>query len=793
MTKVCTFHNGVKDCRFDASLFPVTIGGSDTDILLPDVSPHDGVAYIDFSDKHAFIQPEERSLVFLNEKQLTESCWLNNGDRVRMGEAIVSCAISQEQITFHLLPPSADKTRVLQPPDVKEHQLLPAVEPQIETSLANTPSASSELQTKNKLTPKGVILASVFIVLLLLIGFVFLATPVTFNIDPEPDRVDLKDGLFSVEMADHFLIWPGKYRVKAEKQGYISLNETVFIDYGKSVKFDYQLQKLGGILTLSSEPVIGADVFIDDQSVGITPVVDIQVSPGQHNIVFKHLRYQSDEQRIEVEGEGRKQLISAKLIPNWAIVEIQSQPSSVTIKIDNIKRGNTPVKLELLAGKHLIRIEKKDFEPWEEEIAVIAGKNQHLPLVTLIKSPGILVLSSRPTGVNVLVDEQFKGQTPIKLKLKPELKHTIKLYKAGYEEITQTLEVKSGIEKKIDLQLRAKYGVINIKDIPTGAALYIDGKQQKNNKHSLKLTTRSHKLEVKKAGFQTFITDITPRTGFPQQVTIQLSPVIQAASPAAKALSTTEQTALVYVKPGRFIMGASRREQGRRSNEVLHEVKLTRSFYIGKKEVTNGEYKRFNPYHISGNAQGLSLDNDQQPVVNISWNDAAKYCNWLSEQNDLTPVYIEKQAGAMLATRPLSNGYRLPTEAEWVWAARYAGQSKPLKYPWGQSFPIVANSGNYASGDKYLASSPVAMFKANSLGLYDIGGNVSEWVNDYYSVIITGKSQNINPLGPATGKHHVIRGSSWRQNSITELRLSYRDYAQDKRSDLGFRVARYAD
>ena len=241
------------------------------------------------------------------------------------------------------------------------------------------------------------------------------------------------------------------------------------------------------------------------------------------------------------------------------------------------------------------------------------------------------------------------------------------------------------------------------------------------------------------------------------------------------------------------MMGASRREQGRRSNEVLHEVELTKGFYIGKKEVSNGEYKRFKPDHYSGNAQGLSLDDDQYPAVNVSWDDAAGYCNWLSKQNGLTPVYIKKQNG-MVARRPLANGYRLPTEAEWVWVSRYAGQGKPLKYPWGQSFPVVANSGNYASGDNYTLTAPVATFKANRLGLYDTGGNVSEWMNDYYSIIIdSGKSLVKVPLGPVTGKHHVVRGSSWRHDSIVELRLSYRDYEQKKRSDLGFRVARYAD
>ena len=267
---------------------------------------------------------------------------------------------------------------------------------------------------------------------------------------------------------------------------------------------------------------------------------------------------------------------------------------------------------------------------------------------------------------------------------------------------------------------------------------------------------------------------------------------MQVASPA-KTLATAEHASLVYVTPGRFMMGASRREQGRRSNEVLHEVELTRGFYVGKKEVSNAEFRMFQPDHYSGNAQGLSLDDDQNPVVNVSWDDAARYSNWLSKQKGLVPVYIEKK-GVMMAKRPFSNGYRLPTEAEWVWAARYAGQGSSLKYPWGPSFPMVANSGNYARGDNYTVTAPIATFKANRRGLYDIGGNVSEWVNDYYSVIInSGNSPVKDPLGPVTGKHHVVRGSSWQQGSMSELRLSYRDYAQDKRSDLGFRVARYAD
>ncbi len=148
----------------------------------------------------------------------------------------------------------------------------------------------------------------------------------------------------------------------------------------------------------------------------------------------------------------------------------------------------------------------------------------------------------------------------------------------------------------------------------------------------------------------------------------------------------------------------------------------------------------------------------------------------------------------MVSRTPLPNGYRLPTEAEWAWAARASGRSSPLKYPWGQNYPAPSNRGNYAAGDSYVITAPVASFKSSRLGLFDIGGNVSEWMHDYYSVFTGFDNQLItDPKGPDQGKHHVVRGSSWRHGSIAELRLSYRDYAVKPRDDLGFRVARNAE
>lgn len=254
-------------------------------------------------------------------------------------------------------------------------------------------------------------------------------------------------------------------------------------------------------------------------------------------------------------------------------------------------------------------------------------------------------------------------------------------------------------------------------------------------------------------------------------------------------------------------MGGSRREAGRRANESLRLVELTRAYYLGVKEVTNAEFRRFLASHDSGAAGQHSLNADDQPVVNVTWDEAAAYLNWLSKRDSLPPAY-EWRSNAIVAVVPPTIGYRLPTEAEWAYAARYDLGQKPRKFPWGDGFPPTGASGNFADrsakdvvpnvledyDDGYPVSAPVGRFPSNASGLFDLGGNVAEWCHDFYALYPNAANKLVkDPLGPATGKHHVIRGSSWRHASITELRLSYRDYRNESRNDLGFRIARYAN
>jgi len=206
----------------------------------------------------------------------------------------------------------------------------------------------------------------------------------------------------------------------------------------------------------------------------------------------------------------------------------------------------------------------------------------------------------------------------------------------------------------------------------------------------------------------------------------------------------------------------------------------------------------------AGAFAGQSLDGDDQPVVNVGWEDVAKFLNALSIRDGLQPVYEERQ-GVWTAMRPLRSGYRLPTEAEWEWAARFAGQSAGLFYPWGSELPPPDRSGNYADlsaaeilpttlvtyTDGYAVSAPVARFDPNAYGIFDLGGNVAEWVQDFYAIDAVEATERVDdPLGPEVGRFHAVRGASWRSATITDLRVASRGYGAEPREDVGFRLAR---
>ncbi len=253
---------------------------------------------------------------------------------------------------------------------------------------------------------------------------------------------------------------------------------------------------------------------------------------------------------------------------------------------------------------------------------------------------------------------------------------------------------------------------------------------------------------------------------------------------------------MIHVKGGTFHMGSN---DGDDDEKPVHSVTVS-DFYMGKYEVTQGEYQSVmgtNPSYSQFVPMNAGLN---APVEQVSWFNAIEFCNNLSDKEGLRKCY--SGLGDNISCDFSANGYRLPTEAEWEYAARGGNKSKGYMYSGsndlGEAGWYVQNAGDeLLSGDwdvnkiidnnnkTHTAGGKIA----NELGIYDMSGNVWEWCWDWYGDYSSGSQSN--PRGPGQGSFRVNRGGSW-INGASGCRSAYRGSRSPVNSNcvIGFRFAR---
>jgi formylglycine-generating enzyme required for sulfatase activity len=433
--------------------------------------------------------------------------------------------------------------------------------------------------------------------------------------------------------------------------------------------------------------------------------------------------------------------------------------------------------LQLLAGHvpseraaALVRQHGIDFLPDEQYFEMLRLASADDALIAALRSAGKavtaeLVVTTSPNA-EVYLDGQLVGRANAQgeLTIKSKLgTHALKVSLKGKKDFEQSITLASAEARKFEARLIDLPGSIRVQTL-AGARVTLDDVSRGSTDASGQLTVDdvapgAHELGVSAEGKKDFRQNITVVAGQESRID---APLAEIEKPALAEMRVRENPKdglkYVWIPPGTFLMGCSPGDSECYADEKpAHQVTITRGFWMGQTAVTVGAYKRFAA--ATGRQMPGAPDfnsgwaNDAMPIVNVSWDDATAFCGWA--------------------------GGRLPTGAEWECAAR-GGSTEGRYGPIDEIAWYENNSGKRAH--------EVAQKRANGFGLFDMLGNVLQWVNDWYDEKYYQSSPSQDPAGPASGQFRVLRGGFWLY-SPRNVRVSFRSrYNPALRYDgIGFR------
>jgi formylglycine-generating enzyme required for sulfatase activity len=495
-------------------------------------------------------------------------------------------------------------------------------------------------------------------------------------------------------------------------------------------------------------------------------------------------------------AQRRQAWEAARLAAARGGVIVRTTPAGAEVRVGAVAVEKSPVTLkDQKLGRHPVRIRMSGYEDWDGEIEVKENEFAELN-VPLVRSMGRFSLVTEPAGLAFRIEgaERTASGTAEGRALElPTGRYALTVSRPGYADERRTVEIKRNEASAETVMLLG--GGLELTSTPPGAEVFRTGRLLGRTPYVVaELPPGEYPFELKSKGYKNASTTvrIAARQTTRESLALEKVPYAEAGWPWTVPDLGLE---LVWIAPGTFVMGSPPAEGGRSDESPQTRVTLTKGFWLGRFEVTQGQWQAL----MGSNPSIFQNAGANAPVENVLWDHAMEFCRRLTER--------ERAAGRL----PPGYAYTLPTEAQWEYACRagttsvnYAGSLTIYGANNAPDLDAIAwyggNSGvGYEGGfntsawpEKQYAyvwagTHPVGQKRPNAWGLHDMLGNVWEWCADWYASGYPGGSVS-DPAGPAFGTDHIYRGGSWYDMAVF-FRSAFRGGVAGGYGIQGFRLA----